>query len=395
MGCGACTQIVGTDSIAMADVPEVGLRPVFKKKLTKEENWLAISVCPGICVENGVKEDTHHHTHGTETLSTDPVVGPTVAIWVGYAADPDIRFRGSSGGVLTALSLYSLEHTDVDFVAHTKMNHREPWRNENACSSSRASVLEACGSRYAPSSPCEMVSDIIASGRKAVFVGKPCDITALTLLSRHQPVLHRCITAKLTFFCAGTPSSGAVSELAKEKIGDTLDHLTELHFRGNGWPGNFRMRTRQGELKEYYSYEQSWSKIQRHRGLRCHLCADGMGELADVSCGDAWHLYNNDGNPGVSIVIARTQRGFDLVTAAESSGYVSLQKVQEDSIISAQGTDTGIVNRRQTLWGRLITMSLLGIPRTEYSGFPLYKSWKNLPVKKKIRTILGTIKRFS
>jgi coenzyme F420 hydrogenase subunit beta len=120
-----------------------------------------------------------------------------------------------------------------------------------------------------------------------------------------------------------------------------------------------------------------------------------MGELADVSCGDAWHLYNNDGNPGVSIVIARTQRGFDLVTAAESSGYVSLQKVQEDSIISAQGTDTGIVNRRQTLWGRLITMSLLGIPRTEYSGFPLYKSWKNLPVKKKIRTILGTIKRFS
>ena len=34
-----------------------------------------------------------------------------------------------------------------------------------------------------------------------------------------------------------------------------------------------------------------------------------MGDLADVSCGDAWHLYNADGNPGLSVIVARTVRG--------------------------------------------------------------------------------------
>ena len=383
IGCGACVHVLGQGAARMVDIPDKGLRPKLLRPLSAEEDRKALAVCPGLTVNAGAPEAS----------VADPAAGRALRVWAGYAADSEIRFHGSSGGVLTALSSYCLEHGKADFVAHTGMDSHSPWKNRSTVSRNRAELLQQAGSRYAPSSPCDLFSTIESSSGKAVFIGKPCDIAALRLTERRKPHFSERIAAVLTFFCAGTPSSQSVYELAREALGDDADQISRLKFRGEGWPGEFRVSLNGNGGRSLYSYETSWGRLQATRGLRCQLCADGMGELADVSCGDAWHRYNGDGNPGLSIVVARTQRGLDLVEEAIERGYLILDEVEPAEIAASQGSDSGIANRRRATWGRLLVLRLLGIPRPQYVGFPLFSAWRQLPLRKKAKSVVGTVVR--
>ncbi|MFN5086339.1 MAG: coenzyme F420 hydrogenase/dehydrogenase beta subunit N-terminal domain-containing protein, partial [Novosphingobium sp.] len=79
--------------------------------------------------------------------------GPIASCQTGHATDPEIRFRGSSGGVLTALAVTALETGLVDGIVHVAADPDRPTRNVTVSSRDRASVVAAAGSRDAPSSP--------------------------------------------------------------------------------------------------------------------------------------------------------------------------------------------------------------------------------------------------
>ena len=88
-----------------------------------------------------------------ETSEGDHEVGFALEIWEGYAADPEIRRQGSSGGLLSALALYCLEKEGMGFVLHTGMDETKPWTNKTVQSRDRSEILARTGSRYAPASP--------------------------------------------------------------------------------------------------------------------------------------------------------------------------------------------------------------------------------------------------
>ena len=54
-----------------------------------------------------------------------PLIGPYLEVWDGYAADDEIRRKASSGGALSALSLYCLEKENMESVLHTGMDRLE------------------------------------------------------------------------------------------------------------------------------------------------------------------------------------------------------------------------------------------------------------------------------
>lgn len=383
-GCGACTQVLNPGDVVMRDIPEVGLRPVIKKTLTTDQQRSLLSVCPGIEIT----------TRKTNTIQYDPIIGPYTGLWVGHATDPEIRFAASSGGVLTALSLYCLNERSVGFVSHTAMDDEQPWKNRTVISRNRFELLSRAGSRYAPSSPCDHVAEMASNESKFVFIGKPCDVAALRKICIRKPALRSQIDTILTFFCAGTPNSLSVRNLAEQATGVTADKIREVHFRGSGWPGFFRIRTEFSEtVTNYYSYEHSWGELQKSRGLRCKLCPDGMGELSDIACGDAWHLFSGKNNPGLSVVIARNEHGKHIVETAIREGYVHLSPVDRNEILSSQGSSSGIINRRRQLWGRLFAMKLFRFPHPRFHGFPLFRIWISLPFPQKVLSILGTAKR--
>jgi coenzyme F420 hydrogenase subunit beta len=381
VGCGACAY--GSNGrVRMVHVESQGFRPVFDDA-TGGVRSDRIQICPGYQVDANL--DIGNRPRRTEA---DHEFGPALEIWEGWSSDPDVRFKASSGGLLTALSLYCIEAGGYKGVIHVGMDPVQPWMNRNYVSRDRASVLARAGSRYAPSSPCAGLNDIPDGDGPYVFIGKPCDAAAVSELRRREPVLREKIGLVLTFFCAGTPSARGTLDLLN-RLDVPVNAVKTLHYRGEGWPGRFRVATDQKEGPSL-SYEESWSRLTSYRPLRCHLCPDGLGRVADIACGDAWDQYADNGDPGRSLVLVRTERGRELLGAMRRAGYATLRPAGAANVLRAQAN---LLERRRALFGRLVAFRLLGAPIPAFKGFSLARSWLRIGPKEQLRTILGTLRR--
>jgi len=381
-GCGACAYFCDKDAVSMRHIEEIGIvAEVDSDRCGDCRECLAF--CPGCAV------DSEEFQRGFEAgASFDPLFGPYGEIWEGHAADAQIRYRASSGGALSALALYCLREEGMKFVLHTAGAPDTPWRNVSVKSFSREDLLEAAGSRYAPSSPCAHLDSIENSDAPCVFIGRPCDTAAVSAMRRLKPRLDSNLGLVLTFFCAGPPCVRGTMELVRH-LGIDPASVTGIRYRGQGWPGMFTV-TYDGGKQKTLSYEQSWGKLaQSPRSMRCHLCPDGLGECSDVSCGDAWHRKGEDGNPGLSLILARTRRGREMVVRAQAAGYLELSPSGASEVIAAQG----LTGRRKALYGRLLARKLFSIPNPVFTGFALKTSWNGLSFRQKAKTVLGTGKR--
>lgn len=381
-GCGACAYVAGEHGVTMVDVPGTGRRPAGVRQLPIAVKDQIVAVCPSATLRS-------------PALGTPPPrnaaelqVGPTKEIWEGWAADPEIRRAASSGGVVTALALYCLEHLGMKMVVHTGMDPAAPWLNRTIVSTSRPEMLAACGSRYAPSSPVEALAAIEAADGPCVFIGKPCDVAAVAELRRTRPRLDENLGLVLSFFCAGTPATSATLALADTLGFGEPSGIASVKYRGDGWPGRFRVRDSSGH-EASLTYEESWGVLaRRHRQLRCHLCPDGLGELSDVTGGDAWHR-KAEGTDGISLVLARTERGRRAVEGAVAAGYLAVSPSNPDRVVAAQG----LVRRRRLVAARLAALRLLWLRTPTYRGFRLLSSARVEGPIAFAREFLGTVQR--
>ena len=383
IGCGACFYACQEGAVSLVNIESVGIRPKFDPSRCASCTK-CLPICPGYTVDST-------QTKGIPPEQTEPdhEFGPALELWEGHAVDPEIRYRASSGGILSALALFCLEQENMGFVLHTGMSEAEPWKNQTVRSHTRQEILSRTGSRYAPASPCEGLRTIEQSDRPCVFIGKPCDATAVMALRRERPELDRNLGLVLTFFCAGTPSTEGTLSLVNA-LGLSSDEVKEVHYRGEGWPGRFRVRSRDGIKEGSLSYEESWGQLTHHRPLRCNLCPDGLGRVADISCGDAWESYGTSTDSGRSIVVVRTVRGQEILRRAIAMRYVELAPLNATAVLSAQ---KNLLARRRELFGRMLAMTLLLMPLPRYYGFSLFRSWVRLPLLQKVRTVLGTLRR--
>ncbi|SDL77591.1 Coenzyme F420 hydrogenase/dehydrogenase, beta subunit C-terminal domain [Tessaracoccus oleiagri] len=380
-GCGACAYLGADGGVTMRDVPTIGARPVGVAALPIEVKDRIVAACPGA----GVRSPASGRPAPTDR--DELLVGPADAIWEGWAADPEVRRRASSGGIVTALAAYCVERLGMRLVVHVGMEPTQPWTNRTITSHDRAGLLANAGSRYAPSSPVEALRLIEEADGPCVFVGKPCDVAAVAELRKQRPALDRNLGAVLSFFCAGTPASAGTLGLAST-LGFDEDRIASVRYRGDGWPGRFRVRGRDGQ-EASLSYDESWGALaRRHRQLRCQVCPDGLGELADVTGGDAWHR-REESPEGISVVLARTPLGRRLVEGAAEAGYVELTESDAHRVVAAQG----LVRRRKLVAARLTALGLLGLPVPRFRGFHLWRAARLIGPVKFVREMGGTLRR--
>jgi coenzyme F420 hydrogenase subunit beta len=374
------------DRYLMVDDLRFGRRPIRLEDSSSP--GLAMQVCPG----HSLGHDTAVEGEALPD-SALPAWGPVLGVWEGHASDPEIRFAGSSGGAATALALFSLERQGLHGVLHIDKDPDRPYLNQTVLSSSRERLLQATGSRYAPASPCERLDLIEKAPGKCVFIGKPCDVAAVQRARRLRPRLDANLGPVIAFFCAGTPSTrGTLDLLARVGVMD-VSSVTDLRYRGNGWPGEWTVHFRgpAGEETRALSYEDSWGFLESYRQWRCYICPDHTGEFADVAVGDPWYRAPQRGEPGSSLIVARTQMGLDLVLAAEQAGYLTLGRADPELLPASQ---PNLLNARGRLWGQLVALRAMGVAAPRYVHMPTFTVWRRaLGWRDKASSITGTLRR--
>lgn len=384
IGCGACAYACERDAISLHNFIHEGIRPVVDDSKCADCKD-CLSSCPSF-------ETDFAQLFPKEVKPTnfEKNWGRNCGIWEGYATDEEIRFKGSSGGVLTALTLYCLEEKSMGGVLHIGQDPQDPSLNSTRLSKSKKELVDACGSRYAPASVCDSLHLVEQSNQPCAIVGKPAEISAVRNSMKLRPELAKNVGVTFSFFCAESPSTGGTHSLLK-KLSVEPSNLADLKYRGSGWPGHFApVRKGESEPAAKLTYAESWAYLQSFRPWSTHVWPDGSGELADISCGDAWYEQPDGKNPGNSIIIARTERGREIVQGAIKAGYVTLEQAEPWKLADSQ---PGLLDKKGHVWGRRMVLSCFGLPTTGFKGANLFHCWKQLSFKGKLQSLYGTIKR--
>ena len=358
IGCGLCRSVAGADRIQIVLTPEGRERPVARVPLDAPTLELINAICPGTRV------------HGSSAAATaraarDVVWGSAEELAVGYAGDPAVRHRGSSGGVLTALGQFLLESGRAKFILHVAASPTEPMRTERRLSFDSASVLEGAGSRYGPAAALVDFTALLERGEPFALIAKPCDVAAVRNLARIDPRVDRYLRYALTFVCGGA-SDLTKSEEVASGLGIAEDELSLFRYRGNGCPGPARLETKDGRAFEL-TYQQMWEDEATWRiQPRCKICPDAVGQSADLAASDVWPGGGPAGeDAGFNGIIVRTARGLELYRAAVAAGAIVIAP-RDVSFRDFDDFQPHQVHKRRAVWARLAGMKAAGcaVPET-------------------------------
>ncbi|MFT3868861.1 MAG: Coenzyme F420 hydrogenase/dehydrogenase, beta subunit C-terminal domain [Nibricoccus sp.] len=392
IGCGVCAYICPENRIQLLDYVAEGIRPNVDTSDCKDCT-LCLDACPSVQTDftpfAPAANDKPKDVPATATDFTQNW-GQVLEVWEGHAADPEIRYKGSSGGVLTALAAYCVEKAGMAGVLHTGQDPEEPFLNRTRLSLNRQDLIAASGSRYAPASVCNGLNLVEQASAPCAIIGQPSEIAALTNARRLKPELDQKIGVTMSFFCAGSPPTKATTNLLKER-GIEPSSIASLRYRGLGWPGHFApMMPGQSEPAFKLTYSESWAILQASRPWSVQLWPDSSGELADISCGDPWYFQPDGVNPGSSLVLVRTQRGREILQGAIADGYVELKPAEAWKVEKSQ---SGLWKKKGAVWGRRFSVRLLGLPYTRFRNNHLFACWWRIEMRDKIRSVLGTLRR--
>lgn len=373
-GCGLCARAESDMKIDKAGY----LRPI------EPIRQLAIDqACPG-------RQVAHHNSEAPY----DVTWGPILSSQTGHATDPEVRRRGSSGGVISALLLHLLNNRKVDAVIQVGISSHDPIRNSTYIHEDPSAVLANAGSRYAPSSPLAVVHSVLGNGKTYAFVGKPCDVAALRALLQNQSQYRKQFPFMLSFMCAGVPSEHGTESILK-KMGVTREELSTFRYRGDGWPGLTQAVTLTGQTAAL-TYNETWGTIlNRHLQARCKVCADGIGEAADVVCADAWHEAENgypsfEERDGRSLILARTRAGQQLIDDARATADIRTNDYFVGELNAIQPYQA---NRKHTALARRIALFLAFSGAPVFHGYSLMRAAMLGGVRTNFLAMLGTLRR--
>lgn len=380
-GCGACASLAPAQ-VKMSETADANRRPKCASDLPYALDAFLARSCPSVAPK--------------ETDVSTPVAqawGPVLEVWEGYATDEDIRFSGSSGGAVTAISLAAMKSAAFAGTLHVKASLRNPKLNEASLSKNRQDLMAGAGSRYAPASVADRLDLVADADGPCVVVGKPCDIAGVNAVGALRKDVAQNTGLTISIFCAGTPSHRGTDALLDHLGMPREASLQSLRFRGNGWPGDMvaNWNDENGQSRSAgTSYADGWGNIlQKHRQWRCMTCADHTGEVADLSVGDPWQTPSAEGGHGKSLIIVRTERGRTMLKRAVAGGYLKLAPRNPNVLFDAQ---PNLVVTKGAVWGRRLMQRLSGrksLPMRKDS----FHAWLALPLRAKLQSTLGTLKR--
>jgi len=362
IGCGLCRSIAGRDQIDLVMTPQGRERPLVRRPLERADLERINAVCPGTRIGGT-------DTAACTTAMHDTVWGAAERLSIGYARDPLVRFRGSTGGVLTALGQFLLSSSRVNFVLHVGASRSAPMRSERRLSFDAAAVLDGAGSRYGPVAVLTDFCEILERAEPFALIAKPCDVTAVRNLGRIDARVDCYMRYALTLVCGGA------SDLRKSE--EVLQHfriheseLALFRYRGHGNPGLTRIETKDGRAFEL-TYQQLWEDESKWMiQPRCRICPDAIGLEADIAASDVWPGGSPTGeDAGFNGIVVRTARGLELYEAAVAAGALTID--HSATYADFDRFQPHQVRKRRAVWARLKALQVTGKPVPQVTNLGL------------------------
>jgi coenzyme F420 hydrogenase subunit beta len=364
MQCGTCEAMCPHDAVMLVWDVRTGYRVTVD-----EDRCTHCGVCLEVCPGPGLD-----FTPGAwwrernDRAACQAFLGPWRQLWFGWAADPRVRYAGASGGAATAILSGALETGLADAVIAVAVDPANPLEAVGVVCRTPDEVHDCRGSKYNVVAQNRRLRDVLDEPGRYVVAGLPCHIQGLRLAQRRSGRLRKRIVATLGIFCGFTNEPRA-TEYAARRAGLDPATLAAVSYRGPGWPGCLRLRSRDGQVRwraypDYFD-PTMWALMPP----RCRVCPDTLAELADISVGDAW-LARFEGSDGVNDIVVRTPTGEDLLTALavhlvlESAGPVEMVESQAGSYHS----------KLEVGRGRFWLRHASGRPVPDYPGLDLTPS---------------------
>ena len=302
-GCGACENICPTKAISMKYDSEGFLYPELN-----ENTCINCRACEKVCpLKCEVKSDDYLKTYA------------------GYSSDADVMAHCTSGGFATELSRLVLKKGGVVFGVKYASDF---IKAEYSLVENEDELFSLMGSKYVQSEKGDVfkkVKETLSGGKTALFVGCPCDVSALKLFLKKD--YENLITCELV--CMGVTSykiAEEFKEYTEKKNGAKLTYIN-ARSKKNGWfVPHLEERFDNGKTKlttlfgSYYGYG-----FQVYNRPSCFNCIyrDKSG-VADFRVGDFWGIKETDEfwNPdGVSCIFARSEKALSLAGELEARGF--------------------------------------------------------------------------
>lgn len=354
IGCGLCVSIAGGDRVRLVMTPQGRERPVAHRPLNRETLMRINETCPGTRIGGADPAPS------SAAAMRNTVWGSAERLSVGHAGDPSVRFRASSGGVLTALGQFLVTSGRVNFLLHVGASKSAPMRTERRLSFDAAAVLEGAGSRYGPAAPLADFLEILDRAEPFALIAKPCDITAVSNLARIDSRVGRFMRYALTMVCGGA-SDLRKSEDVLKRFNVEEPELALFRYRGNGNPGRTRLETKDGRAFEL-AYPELWEDESKWMlQPRCNICPDAIGLGSDIAASDTWPGGGPAGeDEGFNGIIVRTGRGLELYEAAVAAGALTI--LRDASFGDFDEFQPHQVRKRRAVWARLEGLDAAGRP---------------------------------
>jgi coenzyme F420 hydrogenase subunit beta len=307
-GCGACTVICPKSCIEFI----YGQRYNYPKIDTNicTNCGRCLEVCPSTFL-----------LKGTDPGFFDEPAKQSYKCYLIHSKDDGVRLDASSGGFITGAILHLMDKGFADGGIVARCQGKNPLVAESFIATDRESLLSARASKYTPVSSCTVLADVLKRLGRYVFVGTPCMIEGLTKLQGLIPILRERIVLTIGLVCAGMASRLSTKNYL-ERYGISPADVRHINYRGNGWPGSFRIYGDNGVILERPLLgDEVQHLVGMDHYLRCWNCLDPWGRFADIAVSDPWtdEMIRTE-RKGRSAIMVRTERGRQIVASAIDSG---------------------------------------------------------------------------